>query len=144
MFISHILQSWIFFSWRGTLNAGCFRIINLWMSFFFSSQCNVLIFWYHRFFSLVPFFLSSQLQWKTVNNITAHRLFLVVRLFLKELIADEVLRHIFSNRKKKSWENPELSYGNSGRGNLVFVGFVLCFARNPFFIPVFSFAWLPC
>ena len=35
------------------------------------------------------------------QNITAHRLFLVVRLFLKDLIADDVLRHIFSNRKKK-------------------------------------------
>ena len=80
------------------------------------------------------------------QSITAHRLFLIVRLFLKDLIADDILRHIFSNRKKKkkAGEDPELSYGNAGKENLVFVGFVLCFARNPLFIPVFSFAWFPC
>ena len=35
------------------------------------------------------------------QSITAHRLFLIVRLFLKDLIADDILRHIFSNKKKK-------------------------------------------
>lgn len=91
-----------FLSWMDTLNAGCFQIINLRMSFFLfiSVQCsNFLIsqiLFINSFFSVFSIAMEDCTQ-----SITAHRLFLIVRLFLKDLIANDVLRHIFSNRKKK-------------------------------------------
>ena len=68
---------------------------------FISVQCSNFLISQILFISSIFSVFSIAME-DCKQNITAHRLFLVVRLFLKDLIADDVLRHIFSNRKKKA------------------------------------------